>query len=267
MERKGSLSTQARLRQASPPSDEDEKPVVIFTSGSQESNKTADSHTGMSQEFEGLSTSPKFGDAPTLVLPERIVTRQYAAADGYAKIVKPTSPTGPMGPTSPVKPTKPANQTKPVRPNTKTTPAINDDPAPAAPNFKSFASVCVVKRPSDNKKKDIKLYALQNTFYAYPIDTSADVKTDIHAKINEVSVNFDFQKYETEIYEFGLPFEVEEVCKISAGYGTAPKKHKIAATPGAKRKKAASSSSSSSEDEDIPSSPEISATPAKKSRR
>jgi hypothetical protein len=113
--------------------------------------------------------------------------------------------------------------------------------------IKSIGTVCVVSRPSTNKNNNIKSYALQNTFYAYPADASPDTKKTISGKIKEITDNFEFQKYDFKVYEFELPFEVEEVCRISGGYGMTPKRHKIS---GGKRKRAEESLSSSSDLED-----------------
>ncbi len=113
----------------------------------------------------------------------------------------------------------------------------------------SWGTVCVVKRPSTHaKQKVVKPYALQNTFYAYPLDTEASVKSQIESKIQHVVENFEIQKYETEIMTFGLPFEVESIGCISDGHGNAPKKFTLPTFN--KRKRNVSSSTSDDDDSD-----------------
>lgn len=88
----------------------------------------------------------------------------------------------------------------------------------------SIGVVCVVSRPTNNKKqKDIKKFALQKTFYAYPKNCDTSVKDKIEERIKNDIADFKFQKYNVETYRFGLPFEVEEVCCVSRGYNLLPK--------------------------------------------
>jgi hypothetical protein len=125
----------------------------------------------------------------------------------------------------------------------------HDYSIPSATPILSWGTVCVVKRPSTHaKQKVVKPYALQNTFYAYPLDTEASVKSQIESKIQHVVENFEIQKYETEIVTFGLPFEVESIGCISDGHGNAPKKFTLPTFN--KRKRNVSSSISDEEDSD-----------------
>lgn len=220
--------------------------------GSQDFIKPSDGKTGVSQDFNDLNTSSQEKDdvsIPTPSIPAMRTRRSSGAAagppasSGKTKLVETTTVVVSAKSTAPAK-TVASTACAASTSSTSSTVRIA-----ATTPFKSFGTVCVVKRPSTiNKKKNIKVYALQNTFYAYPIDATPEVKSEINEKIKQVSDDFEFQKYETEVYEFGLPFEVEEVCKISAGYGTAPKRHKIASNK-RKRTKVDTSSSSESEDE------------------
>ena len=89
----------------------------------------------------------------------------------------------------------------------------------------SHGTVCVVKRPSTHsRQKEIKRYALQNTFYAYPPNVDTKIKDQIRDNINGIVDNFKFQKYDTEIMTFGLPFEVEDVCRVTTLCGLTPKR-------------------------------------------
>jgi hypothetical protein len=93
----------------------------------------------------------------------------------------------------------------------------------------SFATVCVVHRPTTHKKqKAVKTYALQNTFFAFPKNINDEDKKIIDGKIQEIVVDFETQKYTIERKTFGLPFEVEGVCRITPGYNMTAKKIKPA---------------------------------------
>ena len=111
----------------------------------------------------------------------------------------------------------------------------------------SWGTVCVVKRPSTHARQvEVKPYALQNTFYAYPFATDSGMKNEIESKIRRVAQNFEIQRYDTEIVTFGLPFEVDAIGCISNGHGNMAKKFTLPAVN--KRKRDSSSESSSLED-------------------
>jgi hypothetical protein len=100
----------------------------------------------------------------------------------------------------------------------------------------SFATVCVVHRPTTHKKqKAVKTYALQNTFFAFPKNINDEDKKIIDGKIQDVVADFETQKYTIERKTFGLPFEVEGVCRITPGYNMTAKKIKPAGS--SKRRK------------------------------
>jgi hypothetical protein len=50
----------------------------------------------------------------------------------------------------------------------------------------------------------------------------------MYGKIQDVVANFETQKYTIERKTFGLPFEVEGVCRITPGYNMTAKKIKPA---------------------------------------
>ena len=108
-----------------------------------------------------------------------------------------------------------------------------------------MGTVCVVWRPSTNKRDNIEAYALQNTFYAYPIDATEETKKDIEARNKKITDDFEFQKYNLEVFEFDLPFKVGNICRISSRCGMTPKRHKTA-TAGGKRKRTKDDDDSSS---------------------
>jgi hypothetical protein len=108
--------------------------------------------------------------------------------------------------------------------------------SPSSAVAQSIGVVCMASRPSTNKKqKDIKKFALQKTFYAFPKDCKPDIKNKIQERIDNDIADFRFQKYDVSIHRFGLPFEVEEVCCVSRGYSLLPKILK--APPPVKRKR------------------------------
>lgn len=238
-------STRASIRSSTHSEDEQQSSIPVL-SESQDENKPSDGHTGVSQDFYDMCNSPmvlsspvaasrgsaKFQQAPAPKLMPPPRTR-YARRSAAATSPKATSPN--------------VSSPKAMSPSSSAA-SFASEATPVTSAFKSKGIVCVVKRPSAiSKKKDIKTYALQNTFYAYPLDATNETRDKILSKIKEVSDNFEFQKYETKICEFELPFEVEEICKISTGYSTVPKRHKIKNNTG-KRKRAKISSSSSEED-------------------
>ena len=93
---------------------------------------------------------------------------------------------------------------------------------------KSFATVCIVHRSTTHKKqKQVKPYALQNTFFAFPKDISDADKKVIDEKIRDIVVDFETQKYTIERKTFGLPFELEGICRITPGYNMTAKKVKV----------------------------------------
>lgn len=99
-------------------------------------------------------------------------------------------------------------------------PALSEDSVAAL----SVGIVPVLSRPSTNKRqKEIKPFALQKCFYACPKNMSEEQKDKIKEKIDKDIVDFKFQKYKVELHRFGLPFVVEEICCISAGYNLVPK--------------------------------------------
>lgn len=115
----------------------------------------------------------------------------------------------------------------------------------------SIGTVCVVHREARGRMKEVKKFALPNTFYAYPKDATDEMKEKIASKMQVVVDNFSLQNYETTIMRFGLPFAVAEVCSISCGYNMTPKRMMAVAaastnTKGKKRKPVSSSDSSES---------------------
>lgn len=119
----------------------------------------------------------------------------------------------------------------------------------------SYGTVCVVHRDAHRKMKIVKPFAVQNTFYAFPKDADEEMKAKINTKIEAVVQNFTLQNYDTKVVRFGLPFAVEEVCNISAGYNMTPKRmvavaQASVASKGKKRKHQSSSESSENEAED-----------------
>lgn len=88
----------------------------------------------------------------------------------------------------------------------------------------SIGVVCVVSRPSANKRqKNIKPFALQKTFYAYPKSASQEQKNKIKGRIETDIGDYRCQQYDIKIHTFGLPFPVEEICCVSAGYNLTAK--------------------------------------------
>lgn len=88
----------------------------------------------------------------------------------------------------------------------------------------SIGIVCVVSRPSTNKRqKNIKPFALQKTFYAYPKSASEEQKNKIKGRIETDIGDYRCQQYDIKIHTFGLPFPVEEICCVSAGYNLTAK--------------------------------------------
>jgi hypothetical protein len=88
----------------------------------------------------------------------------------------------------------------------------------------SIGIVCTMSRRSTNKRqKDIKPFALQKTFYAFPKSITEEQKEKMKARIEKDIADFKFQKYTVTIHRFGLPFPVEEVCCVSEGYNLTPK--------------------------------------------
>lgn len=105
---------------------------------------------------------------------------------------------------------------------------MNDDDVPGLSSQSeaalSVGFVCVVSRPTTNKKqKDIKKFALQKTFYAFPKNCSQEIKNKMQERIENDIADFRIQQYDVSIHRFGLPFEVEEVCCVSRGYTLLPK--------------------------------------------
>lgn len=99
-------------------------------------------------------------------------------------------------------------------------PALEEDSVAAL----SVGIVPVLSRPSTNKRqKEIKPFALQKCFFACPKNMSEEQKEKIKEKIDKDIMDFKFQKYKVELHRFGLPFAVEEICCISAGYNLVPK--------------------------------------------
>lgn len=88
----------------------------------------------------------------------------------------------------------------------------------------SIGVVAVVKRDVVHKKqKKVDPYALQRTFYAYPKDANEEMIRSIRDKMDEELADFRLQNYTVDTYKFGLPFAVEKVGRISAGYTGKPK--------------------------------------------
>lgn len=98
----------------------------------------------------------------------------------------------------------------------------------------SVGIVAVMSRPSTNtRQKDIKPFALQKCFYACPKHMSDEQKEKVKARIQKDITDFNYQKYKVDIHRFGLPFVVEEICCISAGYNLVPKILKAPLPPSA----------------------------------
>ncbi len=92
---------------------------------------------------------------------------------------------------------------------------------------KSIGVVCTLSRPSTNKRqKEIKPFALQKTFYAFPKTITEEQKEKIKVRIEKDIVDFKVQKYNVSIERFGLPFAVDEICCVSEGYNLTPKIYK-----------------------------------------
>lgn len=261
----------------------DEDGGILVHSDSQDITKSSDGHTGMSQDFLELNTSsprpipsPKLQSAMVEIptVSTRTTRKSTAAAAKKNKNIIPTTSEA----TTSYALTVATASTISVRTTTTSEASGASFIAPtetslksvatptSSPAIKSYGTVCVVKRPSENMKDNIEAYAIQNTFYAYPLDATKQMKDDIRERNKKITDDFEFQKYEMEIYEFGLPFEVGMVCRISSRCGMTPKRHKIA-TSGAKRKRGTgdSSASSSDADEDIDISP-VAAAACKKRR-
>ena len=240
-------------------------------SNSQDLNKPSDGHTGMSQDFSDLNTSSQDNACASSSVTfekaaaELSTTRTTRTTRSKKRAIEVSS--------SAAATTSAAAATTSAAAATTSAAATSTAVAAASPlpmvSIKSYGTVAVVKRPAPGKKNNIKLNALQNTFYAFPLDASVETKQAIAKKIEEVTDNFEFQKYEVEVYEFGLPFEVEEVCRITAGYGMTPKRHKIPKDTTGKRKRDNDSSSEEDDnenednDEDVV---EIKEEPRKKKR-
>jgi hypothetical protein len=115
----------------------------------------------------------------------------------------------------------------------------------------SIGVVCTLSRPSTNKRqKDIKPFALQKTFYAFPKIITEEQKEKIKARIEKDVVDFKFQKYKVEIHRFGLPFVVDEICCVSEGYNLTPKILKAALPPASDKKRKKRARKNESEDEE-----------------
>jgi hypothetical protein len=125
---------------------------------------------------------------------------------------------------------------------------------------KSFATVCVAHRASTHKKqKEVKPFVLQNTFYAFTKDISEQDKEAIDTKIKDIVADFETQDYTVERKTFGLPFEVQAICRITPGYNMTAKK--VKAYPGQKRR-----NRDESEDEKEEEDPDEAGAPCKKNR-
>lgn len=134
--------------------------------------------------------------------------------------------------------------------------AITNLTPPASPSARvidtripalSYGVVCLAERASNNRRqKTIEPFALQNTFYAYPIDADQDVLQTINEKITDVSADFELQGYTIEKKVFPLPFAVKQICRVSLGYTMTAKKLKA---PSSKKRKS-SVDKDSSEDSD-----------------
>jgi len=138
----------------------------------------------------------------------------------------------------------------------------------------SIGTVCVVHREARGRMKEVKPFALPNTFFAYPKDATTDMKEKISNKIQVVADNFSIQSYKTDIVRFGLPFAVSEVCSISSGYNMTPKRMIAVAASATnarrKKRKLQDSSSNSSDNEskmDLDDTIEEDQAPAKSSSR
>lgn len=100
----------------------------------------------------------------------------------------------------------------------------------------SYAVLCLANRPSTNKRqKPVEVFALQNTFFAYPTETPRPVLQTINDKIGEITDDFIVQGYTIDKKVFPLPFAVEQICRVSTGYTMTAKKLK-APKAGKKRK-------------------------------
>jgi len=115
----------------------------------------------------------------------------------------------------------------------------------------SIGVVCTLSRPSTNKRqKDIKPFALQKTFYAFPKSITEEQKEKMKARIEKDVADFKFQKYKVEIHRFGLPFVVDEICCVSEGYNLTPKILKAALPSASDKKKRKRARKNASEDEE-----------------
>jgi hypothetical protein len=115
----------------------------------------------------------------------------------------------------------------------------------------SIGVVCTLSRRSTNKRqKDIKPFALQKTFYAFPKSITEEQKEKIKARIEKDVADFKFQKYKVEIHRFGLPFVIDEICCVSEGYNLTPKILKAALPPAPDKKKRKRARKNASEDEE-----------------
>ncbi len=192
------------------------------------------SSTGMSEDLNA---------ALTIISPSSVASSSAAATIAF------DTTTTTLDPVPPVRWTRSSSRTTAATTATaasSATMAMAATSTPSTPPILSWGKVCVVKRPSTHtKQKEVKLYALQNTFFAYPVDTDAETASEIDSKIQRVAQNFEIQRYETEIMTFGLPFEVEAIGCFTDGHGNMAKKFTIASSP-SKRKRGTVSSSSSS---------------------
>jgi hypothetical protein len=117
----------------------------------------------------------------------------------------------------------------------------------------SIGVVCTLSRPSTNKRqKDIKPFALQKTFYAFPKSITEEQKEKMKARIEKDVADFKFQKYKVEIHRFGLPFAVDEICCVSEGYNLTPKILKAALPPSEKKKRKRARKNASEDEESDP---------------
>ena len=115
----------------------------------------------------------------------------------------------------------------------------------------SIGIVSVMKRPSTHKKqKNIKPFALQKSFYAYPKNVDQQTMEKINTRVQNDIADFKLQGYDVTTHTFGLPFEVEEVCCVSRGYNLLPKILKAPKIVGKKRKTTSDDEESSDSDED-----------------
>lgn len=235
----------------SPPSDVDKSSQEH---SSQDINKPSDGQTGMSQDFEEMYT---------------VTSPRSARSTGSARSTRSARPNQVIpGPAPTLMPPPARRFLRARRTDDAAAASSTSSTSPTTsqsislPSIKSFGTIAVVKRPSSIKKDNIEPYALQNTFYAYPLNAPPEVKSTIETKNKAIIDNFKFQKYEVEVFEFGLPFEVSKICRIDTRCGMTPKRHKIS-TAGSKRKKDEASSSSESDIEDAD---EQEDTPVKKRR-